>query len=236
MTFAELIFPFVIIAFIITVTIGIYLRGGRNQVLEALVERGQVGSLLIFRGTLVVAEHRPRFFLKLRKDADAVRLQFQYRWITGVGPQAIFDEVTFDASKLSLELKRKDKITTALFSEFSAVRMRENSGKQGSLWHLELIRLQSAPLLLLSSDREERQAGFERLGGVANAVSTIMSIPVQVVVDGKAWTPGWPPSRHDSALPGIATSSLPTHVRIPHGKISPINEDGAPGSRPLFGR
>ena len=104
MSLFDLIFPLFVIAFIATAMIGSHLRGVRKPVLERMVERSDLAALTTFRGTLVVAEHRPRFRLKLRKDPEASRLQFKYRWITGVGPQAILDEVTFDVSKLSVEL------------------------------------------------------------------------------------------------------------------------------------
>jgi len=145
--------------------------------------------------TLGVEENRPNFFLRLVKNSKEQRLQFLYCWVIGKGRQANFDEVTFDASRRSVELARKNKRSDMPFSEFSAVRMREDARRYVSVWHVELVSSKGPRLLFLSSDCEERQTGFERTASIAKAVSTIMSLPVQVFVDGKVWTHGWPPKK-----------------------------------------
>jgi hypothetical protein len=193
MSLVDLAFPVAVIVIYFSIAISTHLRQGRSNSLEAQIERGEVAPVGCFRGTLVVVEHRPGLFLRLGQDADARRLQFQYLWITGVGPQAIFDSVAFDGSKGLVQLVGEKKEKTACFSQFSAMRMREKSNEHGSLWHVELIPLRGQPLLFLTSDREERRVSFGQTASVAKAVSSIMSLPVQVEVDGKAWTPGWPP-------------------------------------------
>jgi hypothetical protein len=164
--------------------------------LEEIVEHGKISPIDSFRGTLAVEEDRPNFLLRLRKNSEEQRLQLLYCWVIGVGRQAGFDEVTFDGSLRSVELTKKNKHRNVPFSEFSAVRMREIAGKYVSVWHLELVSLQGPRLLFLSSEREDRQKGFERTAPVAKAVSAILSLPVHVVVDGKVWTHGWPPKDH----------------------------------------
>jgi hypothetical protein len=193
MNLVNVVGPFALIAVILSCLVAVYMRQGRNQVLEEIVEHGKIGPVDSFRGTLAVEETRPNFLLRLRKNSEEQRLQFLYRWVIGVGRQAAFDEVTFDASQRSVELTRKNKHRNMPFSEFSAVRMRETAGRYASVWHVELVSLHRPRLLLLSSERENRQTGFERTASVAKAVSAIMSLPVQVVVDGKVWTKGWPP-------------------------------------------
>ena len=196
MNLFDVVGPFVLIAVLLGFLVAIYVRQGRNHVLEAMVEHGKISPIDSFRGTLAVEENRPNFFLRLRKNSEQQRLQFLYRWVIGVGRQAVFDEVTFDGTQRSVELTRKNKHRNVPFSEFSAVRMRETAGKYVSVWHVELVPLHGPRLLFLSSEREDRQTGFERTAPVAKAVSAIMSLPVQVIVDGKVWTHGWPPKDH----------------------------------------
>ena len=152
--------PFALIAVLIIIVVGVCLRQRRNHVLEELIKHGQVASVAAFRGTLAVAESRPDFFLRLCKDADGRRLQFQYRWLTGVGRQAVFDEVTFDCSRRSIEFTRNKKPTITSFSEFSAIRMREIAGKHASIWHVELVPYRGRRLLFLNSERGDRQTRF----------------------------------------------------------------------------
>jgi hypothetical protein len=165
-------------------------------VLEGMIGCSEVAPLAAYRGTLAITDLKPGSFLRLRKDSDAGRLQFKYRWITGVGPQAIFDEIIFDNSQRAVELVRNTQRRSRAFAEFSAIRLRESSGEHGSIWHLELIPQRGKTLLFLTSERQERRAGFERTGAVAKAVAAIICVPVQVVVDGNAWTPGWPPKSY----------------------------------------
>lgn len=193
MNFVNVVGSFALIAVILACLITIYMRQGRNQVLEQIVEHGKISSIDTFRGTLAVEENRPNFLLRLRKNSEEQRLQFLYRWVTGVGSQAIFDEVTFDASRRSIELSTRNQHRDVSFADFSAVRMRETAGRHISVWHVELVSVRGRRLLFLSSEGDDRQLGFERTAPVAKAVSAIMSVPVQVVVDGKVWTQGWPP-------------------------------------------
>jgi hypothetical protein len=193
-----LLFPLAVVAIFLSIAIPAYGRQGRNAVLEGMIGSGEVAPLVVYRGTLVVADHKPGYFLRLVKDSDASRLQLKYRWITGVGPQAIFDEAVFDNSHRTVELVRNNEKTSRPFSEFNAIRMRESSGEHGSLWHIELVPPRGKSLLVLTSERQERRAGFERTGAVAKAIAAIVCTPVQVVVDGNAWTPGWPPKSYMS--------------------------------------
>lgn len=196
MNVVDVVGPFALIAGLLACLVAVYMRQGRNQVLEEIVQHGKIAPIESFRGTLAVEEDHPNFLLRLRKNSEGRRLQFLYRWVIGVGPQAVFDEVTFDGSRRSVEFNRKNKHRHEPFSEFSAVRMRETAEKHVSVWHVELVSIRGPRLLFLSSEREDRQTGFERTASVARAVSAIMSLPVQVVVDGKVWTRGWPPKDH----------------------------------------
>lgn len=195
MNLVDVLGPFALIALLLGLLVAVYIRQGRNHVLEEMVEHGEIGPIESFRGTLAVEENRPNFFLHLVKNSKEQRLQFLYRWVIGKGRQANFDEVTFDGSRRSVELARKNKRRDVPFSEFSAVRMREDAGRYVSVWHVELVSAKGRRFLFLSSEHEERQTGFERTASIAKAVSTIMSLPVQVFVDGKVWTHGWPPKK-----------------------------------------
>lgn len=184
-----------IVVALIALVIGIYLREGRNEVLEQLVAQIDSNSQrLVVHGTLAVDEWKPASFLRLRKSTPAARgLQLQYR-LFGLGPQAVLDEVVFDRSRCVVELKRKNKFIRASFSEFSAVRMREISqGRGGCLWHIELVPFNGKPRPFISSVRGERSSIFEHTAPLAKAVSMIMGLPVHVFVAGNIWTPGWPP-------------------------------------------
>jgi hypothetical protein len=195
----EVIGPFVVLAVIIFFALLWYARQGRNSALEILVMQAEFGPPESFRGTLTVQEHKPGHYLRLSKSTSASRrLQFWNRWVIGTGRQAVFDEVTIDGSRGSVELKRKNKDTTALFSEFSAIRMREVAGGRdlSALWHIELIPQEGKPLPFVTSERGDRRAMFEQTAPVAKAVSAIMAIPVHVFVAGNIWTPGWPPKNH----------------------------------------
>ncbi len=193
---ADAIGGLVAIAVIIVVAILWYVREGRDGALETLLVHSEFGPPEAFLGTLAVEEHQPGFSLRLRKSTREARLlQFLYRWLVGVGRQATFDEVTFDGSRRLVELKRKNKHTTAAFSEFSAIRMREIAGKRGStLWHVELIPLRGRAIPFMTSRmRSDRKTSFEQTAPVAKAISAIMTVPVQVFVAGNVWTLGWPP-------------------------------------------
>jgi hypothetical protein len=204
MNLLDVVAPFAAIAILAIAVIAVYVRQGRNRVLEEMIESGEVGSIASFRGTLAIQENRPGF-LRLIKDSKAGRLQFLYRWIIGMGPQAAVDDVTFDGSQQGIELTRNNKQKNVPFAEFSAIRMREVAATTGrrfggllSLWHVELVLINGSRLLILSSERGNRQRAFEQTAAIAKAASEIMSILVQVVVDGKVWTPGWPPKRRPS--------------------------------------
>jgi hypothetical protein len=186
----------VAIAVIIVVALLWYVREGRNAALENLLLQSEFGPPEAFLGTLAVAEHQPGLSIRLCKSTREARLlQFLYRWLVGVGRQAIFDEVTFDGSRRLVELKRKNKHTTAAFSEFLAIRMREIAGKRGStLWHVELVPLRGRAIPFVTSKmRADRKTSFEQTAPVAKAASAIMAVPVQVFVAGNVWTLGWPP-------------------------------------------
>jgi hypothetical protein len=171
-----------------------YLREGRNSVLEQALLQKEFGSPEAYTGALTVEQHQPGRYLRLSKSSGrARRLQFQYRWLTGVGPQANFDEVTFDASSNLVLLTKKQKQSTAPFSQFSALRMREVAGKGASLWHLELLPQNGRPLLFVTSEQGDRKMLFEQSAPLAKAVSAIVRIPVKIFVAGNVWTPGWPP-------------------------------------------
>ena len=202
----DVVMPFAVIAALLVSVGVIYRRQCRNLVLEEMVEKGEIGSIASFRGTLAVRESRPGSFLRLSKDSKGRRLQFWYRWIIGVGRQATVDEVTFDAGRQSVELIKNNKQKSLPFADFSAVGMREFSamsgrefgGRRSSVWCLELVPVKGSRLLLLTSVSDYRQESFKQTAAVAKAVATIMSLPVQVVVDGKAWSRAWPPKNRVS--------------------------------------
>lgn len=193
MNFIEPFGPFLLIALLLIGLIVIYRRQGRNQVLEEMIQHGEIGSITDFRGTLTVQENRRGLFLSLTKDSEARRVQFLYRWLIGNGRQAVLDGITFDGSARTVELKKGKKQESMPFSDFSAIQVREVAAKFVSVWHVELVSLKGKPLLFLSSRQEDRQTGFERTAPVAKGIAEIMSVPVQVIVDGKVWTSGWPP-------------------------------------------
>jgi len=57
-----------------------YVRTGRNGVLEEFILQKQFDLPPVFHGTLVVEEHRPGSFLQLGKSTTAAGiLQFRYR-------------------------------------------------------------------------------------------------------------------------------------------------------------
>jgi hypothetical protein len=192
---AAVVGPFILLAVIIFTAIWWYVREGRNSALENLVMLTDSGTVESFRGTLAVQEHKPGRFLRLGQSTTASRrLQFWYRWVVGKGRQAVFDNVTFDGDRGLVELKNNSKDITALFSEFSTVRMREVAGGHGyALWHVELIPHKGKPIPFVTSAMGGRRAMFEQTAPVAKAVSAITTIPVQVFVAGNIWTPGWPP-------------------------------------------
>ena len=195
--------PIVLLIGFIAFAVWMYMREGRNEVLENLVVMTDCNSRLVFRGTLAVEEHRAGAFLRLSKSTQETRrVQLWYRWF-GVGRQAIFDEVTFDHARGVVELRRKDKRTAARLSEFSAIRMREVAQGRGStsFWHIELIPHKGRARLFVSSVIGGRQASFAHTAPLAKAVSMIVGIPVQVVVAGNIWTPGWPPKGRSLANP-----------------------------------
>ena len=192
----EVLGPFALIAIIIFFALQWYVREGRNGALENILVESEFGSPAAFRGSLAVEESQPGSSLRLCKSTSAARwLQFRYRWLMGVGKQAIFDEVTFDSARCLVEMRRGNKQTTAGFSEFSAIRMREISGGRGggSLWHVEWLPHRGKAIPFVTSEIDSRKTAFEQTASVAKAVSAIMGLPVQVFVAGHIWTPGWPP-------------------------------------------
>ena len=178
------------------------LRECRNSALENFVVENELPLPAVFHGTLAIEQHSPGSYLRLRMSTTpARRLQFRYRWLEGIGPQAIYDEVAFDRPQATVALRRKDKARIANFQEFSAIRLREVAGRSlVSLWHLELVPRKGRPEPFISSARGDRQAMFEHIAPIAKSVSAIMGVPVQVVVAGNVWTPGWPPKQHGTPI------------------------------------
>jgi len=183
------------LAILVFVIIGFILqnRRPRSEVLEQWIAEGKCGPVSSFAGTLAV-EQAGSGFLRLVKNDEAARLQFKYRWMSAIREQAGYDEVTFNVSQHLVELKKKDKVTRLPFGNFSAIRMRELSQQEsGSLWHFDLVAANGKNVLFVSSARGDRRMMFENSAGLAKAISEITSLPVQVVLAGNIWTPGWPP-------------------------------------------
>ena len=186
--------PLAILAVVIFFAISWYLREGRNDSLENLLVGKEFGSPLAFRGSLTIDGYEPGRSLQMGSGtATTRRTQFWYRLI-GNGPQAIFDEVSFDGLSGLVQLKKKNSLTTLRFSELSAIQMREvGAGRAGSLWHIELIRQKGKGIPFVTSQIGDRRDTFEGTAAVAKAISAIVTLPVYVFVAGNVWTPGWPP-------------------------------------------
>lgn len=197
----ELYLPFVIIAAIVILAVGWYMREGRHAALEQIVAHRDFGSPTNFEGTLAVEEYRPQNYLRLNQgDVNSRFRKFWYRWVVGIGPQAAFDEVIFDASRQQVILRKKDKQTALAFSEVRAIRMREKSaGNLRSMWHLQLVTQNNKVLPFATSAVDDRRRAFERSAAVAKAASLIASAPVHVFVAGNIWTQGWPPKKRATA-------------------------------------
>jgi len=193
--------PSVLIAVMIALLIAIFARQGRHAVLEEIVANDNLGPPEAFRGTLVVEENRPGSYLRLRNSTREARAwHFWHRWVAGTGPQAKFDQVTFDAPLQQIELARREKRTTFRFSEIDAIRLRERgAGKSGSAWYVELIPHEGKAVPFATSAVGERQTMFEQSAAVAKAAARIAAVPVQVVVAGNVWTWGWPPKKRVAA-------------------------------------
>jgi hypothetical protein len=186
-----------ILIFILVIALTTRFRETRNEVLERWIAMGKCGPVRSFEGTLAVEQTSPGF-LRLASTEETRRLQFKYRWFSAIREQASYDEVVFDASRHVVELRHKDKRTSLPFGRFSAVRMREIWQQEaGSLWHFDLVALEGRNVLFLSSARGDRRRMFENSAGLARAISGISALPVQVVVSGNVWTPGWPPRTAD---------------------------------------
>jgi len=185
-----------VVVILALVLLGFWAQSGqkRNEVLEQWIALGKCGPAESFLGTLDISEKRPGL-LRLAKSSQKTKwLQFQYRWLTGLSSQATWDEVLFDGSRGLVELKRKQRVSSYLFSKFSAIRLREISqGEAGSLWHMELLAVEGKNVVFATSARGNRQTAFENSAGLARAISAITSLPVHVVTAGNVWTPGWPP-------------------------------------------
>ena len=209
--FVDLFTPFAIIAIFILAVCLVYFRQGRNLALEKQLVEPRFGPPQAFHGTLTVVDHQPGRFLRLTKSTDENRsLQFKYRWLSA-GPQATFDEVTFDGSQGIVEMKRKEKCTRTPFSEFSAIRMQEVSWSRhvGTIWHVELVPLKGRPKPFITSEQGDRRMIFENAATIAKAVSAIMAMPVQACVAGNVWTPGWPPRIPAASKPNRPINSAP---------------------------
>jgi hypothetical protein len=192
--YVSLIGIFAIIAFILSVALSAHFRQGRNEALEEWIALGKCGPAISFEGTLVVEENRSGF-LRLSKSTDHAKwLRFQYRWLSAIREQAGYDEVIFDGLRAVVDLRKKDKVTRLPFAKFSAVRMRELSQSEaGSVWHFDLVAVEDKNVLFATSARGNRRLMFENSAGLAKTISAITSLPVQVLVAGNVWTPGWPP-------------------------------------------
>jgi hypothetical protein len=187
-------FPLFVAVLLIVFVVQVYRRQGRNNVLECALMEATRGQPETFEGTLSVIQHRPGKYLRLAKGTEQNRrLQFQYRWLTGNGPQANFDEVTFDGEAGIVDLRRGERQSTVPFSDFQAIRVREIGGKGGSLWHVELLRHGRGTVLFATSARGDRAELFQKSAPLAKAISTITQLPAHVFVAGNVWTPGWPP-------------------------------------------
>lgn len=171
-------------------------REGRNGVLERILVEKDFGNPEGFRGSLVVEEYRRGNYLRISARAPNARwLRFKYRWLVGMGPQAILDEVTFDRSTATVTTNRKNRCQVLLFSALSAVRMRERAAGRtlASLWHVELIPLRGRPILIATSLQGDRVATFDETARLLKSISAVTDLPMHVRVAGNIWTPGWPP-------------------------------------------
>lgn len=188
-----LILFFVLVVFIIVISVMVRRHGGRNEILEQWIAEGKCGPITSFEGTLAVEQASPGF-LRLTKNAQACQLQFRYRWLSAIREQAGYDTVIFDRSRHVVEMKKKDKVTMVPFGKIFAIRMRElYQMDAGSLWHFDLVEAEGKYLMFASSARGNRRMMFENSAGLAKAISDITSLPVQVELSGNVWTPGWPP-------------------------------------------
>ena len=192
--YVGLIGIFAILAFILLIALAARFRQRRNAALEEWIALGKCGPPISFEGTLNIEENRAGF-LRLSKSTDQSKwLQFQYRWLSAIREQAGYDEVIFDGSRAAVDLRKKDKVISLPFAKFSAVRMRELSQSEaGSLWHFDLVTVEGQNVLFATSARGNRRLMFENSAGLAKTISAITSLPVQVLVAGNVWTPGWPP-------------------------------------------
>ena len=168
-------------------------RHPRSEALEQWIAQGKCGPVSSFEGTLTVEQAGPGF-LRLVKTDEAKRLQRKYRWLSAIREQTDYDQVTFDLRQHLIELKKNDKIKRLSFGNFSAIRVREiYQGDSGSLWHFDLLATNGKDVMFVSSARGDRRMMFENSAGLARTISDITSLPVQVVLLGNVWTPGWPP-------------------------------------------
>jgi len=189
-----------IMALVIFLAVQWFVREGRNEVLEQLVVKNDFGPPEAFRGSMVVEECRPGKFLRLSKSTTSARFwHFYYRWIVGIGRQAKFEDVLFDAPRNVVELRKRNECITINFSEIAAIRAREVAGKGFvSIWHLELIPREGRPIPIAASKMGDRRMMFEQAAAVAKAASRIIGVPVFVFVAGNVCTPGWPPKNADA--------------------------------------
>jgi hypothetical protein len=196
----NVVLPFGVIALLILVVVLWFVREGRNEVLEQIVAKSDFGAPEAFRGSMVVQEYRPGKFLRLSKSTTSARFwHFYYRWIVGIGRQAKFEDVLFDAPRNVVELRKRNECITINFSEIAAIRAREVA-RRGfiSIWHLELMPREGRPIPIAATKMGDRSMMFEQAAAVARAASRIIGVPVFVFVAGNVWTPGWPPKNADS--------------------------------------
>jgi hypothetical protein len=191
----DVVLPFGAIALLILLLVLWFVREGRNEILEQMVVKNDFGPPEDFRGSMAVEEYRPDKYLRLSKSTTSARLlHFYYRWIAGVGPQAKFDDVSFDGPEKVIELRKQNECITINFSEIAAVRAREVAGKGlVSIWQLELVPRKGRAIPFAASKSGDRRLMFEQAAAVAKGASRITGVPVHVFVAGNVWTPGWPP-------------------------------------------
>jgi hypothetical protein len=194
----SLLAPFAGMAVIIGLVIVWFVREGRNAALEQIVADRDFGDPSKFNGSLAVEEARRGDYLRLSMSTRTARaLHFWYRWLAGVGAQAKFDTVEFDASRQQAALSKKEKQRDIAFADIAAIWMREiKAGKNGrSAWHLQIVTRDGKSIPFARSAGNCRSVLFENTAGVARAVAAIVGVPVQVYVAGNVWTSGWPPKK-----------------------------------------
>jgi hypothetical protein len=184
------------IAVILGLIIAIFIRQGRNKVLEEILTLRDFGPPGKFRGRLIVEDYRPGDYLKLVRHTGKVGwLELLSRWNMRMLRSSPLDEVTFDGSTHFVVLRKNDNSTSIAFNDVTAIRMREIPLGRSvtSLWVVELIRKRGKPIAIADSPGGGREVAFEYTAPLVKAISAITGLPMQAYVAGNVWTPGWPP-------------------------------------------